>query len=106
MTWPTQVTVTGVVQLSPEQPASGAVVSFLLSEEISNGATAIYPQAVTTRCASDGSFSITVNANDDLITNPQGSSYKVTITYGSTTIREDRCDRIQPAAVSDPEQHA
>lgn len=82
----TSVAITGTVTLSNATPASGAVVSLLLNTPITDGTQIVAPEAVSTRCASDGTFSVTVNANDDTTTLPTGSYYEVTITYGSATL--------------------
>lgn len=82
----TQVSCTGTVMLSNATPANGAVVSLLLNTPITDGTQIVAPEPVTTRCASDGTFSVTVNANDDSTTLPTGSWYEVTITYGNQTL--------------------
>jgi hypothetical protein len=82
----TQVALTGKVVLSNSTPAAGATVNLTLNTPITDGVQIIAPEAISARCASDGTFSITVNANDDTTTLPLGTFYSVTIGYGSATL--------------------
>jgi hypothetical protein len=82
----TQVALTGKVLLSNSSPAAGASVTLTLNTPITDGVEIVAPAALAVRCASDGSFSLTVNANDDTTTQPTGTYYSVVIGYGSQTI--------------------
>lgn len=84
----TQVALEGTVTLDHETPANGAVVSLLLNTPITDGTQIVAPEPVTTRCASDGTFGLTVNANDDTTTLPLNTYYQVSITYGNQTLSE------------------
>lgn len=78
----TQVTVTGTVQLANQIPAAGATVTFLLSTPITDGVQTVAPSPVVATCSTAGTFSLTLNANNDATTSPAGSYYTVTVTYG------------------------
>jgi hypothetical protein len=78
----TQVQITGIITVENEVPAAGAQVQFLLSKSINDGATSgLFPLQFTTVCGVDGSFSVTVPANDDPSTSPAGTYYTVKIYY-------------------------
>lgn len=83
----TQVAVTGKVELSNAIAAAGATVTFTLNAPITDGTILIEPEPVVATCASDGTFSQTLNANDDTTTLPIGSYYNVTVTYGQPLSR-------------------
>jgi hypothetical protein len=82
----TQVQLSGKVLLSNSTPAAGASVNLTLNTPITDGTTFVAPEPLTVRCASDGTFTLTVNANDDLTTQPTGTYYSVVIGYGSQTL--------------------
>lgn len=82
----TQVEVTGKVLLQNQSPATGAQVSFTASAPISDGSETVYPRRYTATCASDGTYSITLNALDDDTTLPQDAFYTVLITNGAVTL--------------------
>ena len=82
----TNVALTGTVNLEPGKPAPAAVVAMTLSNEISDGSKIIEPFTTSVRTLHDGTFSITVPANDDSTTTPQNTYYTVSITFGVTVI--------------------
>lgn len=92
----TQVTLTGTVMLSNATPASGASVTLTLNTPITDGTTIVAPEAITARCATNGTFSLVVNANDDTTTLPTGTYYEVVIGYG--TERLDSFNVVVPHA--------
>ncbi|MBV9805217.1 MAG: hypothetical protein JO130_18610 [Solirubrobacterales bacterium] len=81
-----QVVVSGVVTLSNSEPASGASVVFTLNTPMSDRAQIVVPQQLAARCASNGAFSITLNANDDPTTTPAGTYYNVEGVYETETL--------------------
>lgn len=83
----TSVTLTGTIEQSPGVAASGATVAMTLSNQISDGTTDLTPATVSARCNGSGVFSLgPIPANDDSTTNPAGTFYRVTITYGGKTL--------------------
>lgn len=75
----TQVTVSGIVVLSNDTPASSGIVYFTLNTPISDGDTLVVPQKLAAACNGSGDFTITLNANDDTTTTPIGSYYLVQV---------------------------
>ena len=75
----TSVALTGTVETSPGTPAPNAIVTLTLSNEISDGSSVIEPVPNVVQTASNGTFSITVPANDDSSSVPSGTWYSVVI---------------------------
>lgn len=86
MSWPTQVEVSGTVYVQDGQVAAGAIVSFTLSGTMTDGTNAIAPRPVNVKCDSGGSFTQTLSATDDTVTQPGGLFYNVKITWGELTL--------------------
>lgn len=63
----TQVALTGTIEASPGVALASATVTATLSGEMSDGVTVVTPLGVSARTAADGTFSLTVPANDDTI---------------------------------------
>ena len=84
----TSVTLTGTVDLANSTPASGATVQATLNAPITDGVTVVEPQALSTRCLSDGTFSLAVLANDDTTTQPTGTFYQIVVIYGSQILQQ------------------
>ena len=82
----TQITLTGVVELSPGVAAPYAKVALILSSLITDGVTEIAPRPVGAECDGEGNFSVVVPANNDPTTLPVGTYYNVTVTYNNTQL--------------------
>lgn len=83
----TSVALTGTVELEPGVPVAGARVTATLSGAISDGVTVIGaypPQSAVT--ASNGTFSLTVPANDDTTTTPANTFYKIAVTSAAQVL--------------------
>lgn len=93
----TQVTLTGTIEESPGVPRTDATITATLSGEMSDGVAVITPSAVSTQVASDGTFSLTVAANDTPSTTPTGRYYNfiVTANQGATV---DQFSAVVPQA--------
>ena len=91
----TLVTLTGTLLREPSTPIVGATIAVILSDAINDGVSEITPLPQATISQSDGTFSLAVEANDDVTTVPAGTSYHVTIDE-SEGVRLDEWDVVVP----------
>lgn len=78
-----QVAVHGTVSVSD---ATDTVVTFRLNTALTDGLTLLAPETLAADCASDGTFSITLPANDDNTTLPTGSFYRVEVVHRGVAV--------------------
>lgn len=73
----TSVTVTGTAQFPSGAPIPGAVVNFNYDEDLTNSAAAL--TGSQTFAASNGTWSISVDATDDSATSPAGGLCEISV---------------------------
>lgn len=78
-----QVAVHGTVSVSD---ATDTVVTFRLNTALTDGLTLLAPETLAADCATDGTFSITLPANDDNTTLPTGSFYRVEVVHRGVAV--------------------
>jgi hypothetical protein len=93
----TTLTLTGTIETSPGSPVGEAVITAVLSHTISDGVSDIGIAPIIAKSASNGTFSLTVQANDDSTTVPQSTYYNFTVATGAGQVL-DQFSAVVPSA--------